>query len=171
MLSSRKMFQSIRLALLAIAVAVSVSGLEAEASDDIHSRLALKGLLGVSVVVEDFNDAEKGMGFSEGTFQTDVELKLRMAGIKVLTPDERARIPGRPYLYLNVNPLEGGSRAFNVSLGLNQDVLLDRNKALVRGTPTWSVGTVGVGGVPFIRSVVRDEVDKFLNAWLSVNPK
>ena len=37
--------------------------------------------------------------------------------------------------------------------------------------PTWEGGAVLRGRVPFVRAYVKNLVDEFINAWLSVNPK
>ena len=56
-------------------------------------------------------------------------------------------------------------------LGLQQAVRLVRNGALAYGARTWGVNSVGYGDLPFIRNAVKDYVDQFINAWLSVNSK
>lgn len=102
-----------------------------------------------------------------------MELKLRLAGIKVLTKEERLATMGKPTLYLNIGALHrqpGQKHAHNISLKLQQIVRLVRNGDLADAT-TWSIGSVGYGDLPFIRNGVEDQVDQFINAWLSVNPK
>src|SRR5262249_54568980 len=107
------------------------------------------------------------------TFQTDVELKLRQAGIKVLNNDERLRTPGMPYLYVNINPLHqrpGEMGSYSIRIEVTQNATLERNGEFVV-VPTWSDSAAGTGDVSNTRSSVKDLVDEFLNAWLSVNPK
>jgi Putative peptidoglycan binding domain len=106
-----------------------------------------------------------------------VELRLRHAGIRILTTkEERSRTPGAPYLYINVNVLLRPDRldAFNITVELNQDASLKTDGSLAT-VATWSVGATGsVGntmGLYFIRNSVRDIVDKFINAYLSVHPR
>jgi hypothetical protein len=44
----------------------------------------------------------------------------------------------------------------------------------ISGATTWSVtavGTVGRENLRNIRDFIKDDVDKFVNAYLSVNPK
>jgi len=36
---------------------------------------------------------------------------------------------------------------------------------------TWRVSGIGMGRITDIREAVKDRVDEFINAWLSVNPK
>lgn len=146
-----------------------------------QQRDSLKGLPGVTVMVEGFRSAMEDAGFDRLTFQTDVELKLRMAGIKT-TEDLDF-----PLLYLNVNAmhLEQNRRsAFGISLDLFQRVLL---RSQLRSHPkktfedaqampatfatTWSNGSLGFGSVADARDSVRDLVDIFVNDWLAVNPQ
>lgn len=138
------------------------------------SRVTLNELPGMYVLVEDFTEQNKAAGFDKRTFQTDAELNLRSAGIKVLTEKEKSATPGKPCLYFNVKAMHkqlGKKHAYTISLGLQQAVRLVRNGALAYGAMTWSVGSVGYGDLPFIRNAVKDYVDQFINAWLSVNPK
>lgn len=86
------------------ALALLNAGPEATADDELE-RATLKGLPGVYVGVEYFDEQDKAAGFDERIFQIDVELNLRLAGIKVLTKEERSATPGMPMLYLHVNAL------------------------------------------------------------------
>ena len=146
----------------------------APAADGPLDRVTLKGLTGVSVTVETFSKQAKRAGFDERTFQTDAELKLRMAGIHVLSETEMLKTPGMPNLYLVVNALHerrGERAAFSGRIELKQFVRLKRDRSIGTDAATWSNAWVGVGDLPFIREGVKDYMDKFINAWLSVNPK
>lgn len=145
-----------------------------------HNRESLKDLPGVAVLVEDFRRSAEDAGFDREVFQTDVELKLRMAGIRATEED------GWPKLYLNVNAMhrERGQLApYTVSLELLQVALLhsplgpNQDEATVGALAvrttlavTWSTGSLGLGDVADVRRVVKDRVDTFVNDWLSVNP-
>ena len=156
-----------------VAVLTVAMGRPAMGVDTEYSRATLKGIEGMQVLVEDFTEGEKNAGFDSRIFQTDVELKLRLAGIKVLTSAERLTTPGTPYLYLNVNPLDSKTRnpPFSYSIGLEfyQVVLLARDPDISAHATTWSVGSIGNGALPYIRDWVKDHMDQFINAWLSVN--
>jgi hypothetical protein len=107
--------------------------------------------------------------------QTDVELKLRLAGIQVLTQAESQSAPGRPWLCLIATIQRSGQAPtyhYNIGLELQQDVILVRNPSVTTRGPTWSTG--GLGGssdIQVLRDVIKDNVDIFINAYLSVNPK
>ena len=147
-------------------------------------RQSLKGLNAVYIFVglsKDFEDA----GLSADGIKTNAKSKLRRAGIRVIeTENELTKTPGRPYLLISVE----GSRVEAVypywaSVGLNQRILLARDVSIkptgrFSGTmftaETWSVGIVGVRSpnqVQVIRGEIENLVDKFVDAYLAVNPK
>lgn len=69
-------------------------------STDPLERATLKGLSGVNVFLnlsEDNPSLEKD-GLTESQIQTDVEIRLRKAGIRVLTVEETKELPRRPVL-------------------------------------------------------------------------
>ena len=145
-----------------------------------RERDSLKDLPGVMVVVEPFKDEAEQAGFDEQVFQTDVELKLRMAGIRVLETKDR----DLPRLYLNVTALHQDRRAaYSISLELIQDVFLrcqlpskpeDSSEDALEGAAalasTWSSRLLGLGTAAHARDASKDLVDKFANDWLAVNP-
>lgn len=148
------------------------------AGDDKFSRLTLRGLKGVYVLVEDLKAEIEQGGLSGTQIQTDVELKLRMAGIKVLSKEEAVDAPGRPFLYVHVNAFKAkswGAYVYSTRVELHQDVYLVRTAPdfTKYSVCTWSISYVG-GITPElgdIRASVKDTVDIFINAYLSVNPK
>ena len=154
------------LALVLVAVPV-------RARDDKRSRATLKGLEGVLVVVEGFSADNGRAGFSEEPFKTAAELKLRLAGIKVSTKEERAASPGKPYLYVHVNTLAtepNRGEPFSINLQMHQTVHLVRNVEFATAT-TWSKGITGNGDADFVLETFKGLMNRFLNAWLSVNPR
>jgi len=58
---------------------------------------------------------------------------------------------------------------------LKQNVRLDRDPSMwLPGVTTWSVDAVGTVGREKLRNLrdgIKDYVDRFINAYLSVNPK
>ena len=155
-----------------VLVMLAIAGPSA-ANDGESSRATLKGLAGVNVLVEDFDDDDRRAGFDEKAFQTAAELKLRLAGIKVLTRVERLSTPGMPWLYVNVNSMATEADRIApgaISLELNQGARLERNGESATAA-TWSVRALGIGDAPYALEGFKEQMDKFLNAWLSVNPK
>lgn len=140
------------------------------ASDSPRQRETLKGLKGIAVLVEDLTpDAERD-GITKSQLQTDVELRLRQSGILVTQTASE-------YLYVNVNALksrETTGYVYSVQLDFMQPVAILRTGQRA-SAGTWDVGTVGLVPVArasqVVRETVRDRVDEFINAYLSVNPK
>jgi hypothetical protein len=138
--------------------------------DDKQSRNTLKGVKGLEVLIERLETNEKAIGLSEEDLQTDVELKLRQTGILI---GKQNVASGQPVLYVSLVSLEGPLPvSYFIKLELCQDVTLSRNGADYSVVPTWSVGTIGrANSSRNIRDILKDLIDKFLNAYLSVNPK
>src|ERR671924_598657 len=65
-----------------------------------YQNSSLRGLPGVRVLLTDLNpDAERD-GLIKSEVQMDVELRLRNAGIRVLTEEEWHKVPRAPMLYV-----------------------------------------------------------------------
>jgi hypothetical protein len=145
--------------------------------DDKFGRRSLRGLAGVEVLVEDLTPEAEADGLWKTAIQTDVELKLRQAGIKVLTQKQSLAAPGQPCLHILVTTLKDqGQYIHGVSVELKQAVGLERDPSIaVFMATTWRgrgvLGTVGREKLQQVRSEVKDQVDQFINAYLSVNPK
>ena len=146
-----------------------------------ESQLSLEGIdaLYVSVV---FSNKLINTGLSESQVQTDVELKLRRNGFKVLSLQDFKESPFTPLFTVdiasiritpnNTNQTFGFSSSIGVSL--YERVRIFRNEKAVMAA-TWSVGHMFVnnsqGHPQYAREVVSDLVDKFLNDYLAANPK
>jgi hypothetical protein len=147
--------------------------------DTPEARSTLKGIPSIRVIVEDLDpDAERD-GLTKDQLQTDVELRLRRAGIMVTSAPLES---GGSYLYLNVNVNTKALHpsapilyyAVNIHLEFHQAVSLRRNPGILIFASTWSVGGVMVVGIQRLRGVrddVADLVDKFINVYLEQNPK
>jgi hypothetical protein len=149
--------------------------------DDEYSRSTLQGLPGVYVAVEALDPDIQKDGLTKATLRADTELRLRMAGIKVLSREEWAKTQGGPVCYIDVSVvkdigltdvLDFDLYAFEVSVELHQDVALVRDMAVKVLSPTWSTSYVGfTNTLPRIRTKVTQLVQRFINAYQTVNPK
>jgi hypothetical protein len=142
---------------------------------DESARKSLKGLTGVYVLIEDLgpNKQEVG-GLTTSQLQSDVELKLRKVGIRVLTKEEWSATKGSPYLYVRISPVvQPDFYAYSIEVELKQVVVLLRAPIYVSGA-TWSTGSAGsVGKTNFVKGLrdsVGDLIDQFINDYLAVNP-
>ena len=143
------------------------------ANDSKDERKTLKGIRGVLVSVN-LKPQIKKFGLTKQKITTFVELKLKSAGLKILTKEEWHNEKGMPLLYVNASILENAKcniYNYHISISLNQEVILVRtdNKALCI---TWSTRAAGTNASLYvIRKRIKDMVDIFINAYLSVNPK
>lgn len=146
------------------------------ASDAQYNRASLRGLQGLYVSVEGLSPEIQKDGLTEDLIRRDVESKLRMAGIRPLSKEEWFDVMGSPHLNVNVNALilrETKEYIYSIHLTFRQNVYPVREPILVLGATTWSVGgIIGIThGLDKIRASVRGQVDEFIRAYLSVNPK
>ena len=135
-----------------------------------HNRATLKGINTVEVVVEAMDPMAERDGLVRSQLQTDVESRLRQAGLTV----------GRTligHLYVNVDTMksnDGKTYAYNVEVEYVQQVLLMRDPQTLYFAPTWETGGVGMIGAARlgeVRQDVANYVDQFVKAYLEQNPK
>ncbi len=148
------------------------SPLVGQGHDESHGK-TLAGLSSVRVLVGSiFADSDQarqdGMPFDQ--LQTDVELKLRQAGIAVVTA------PSAPAFIVNVMSLKNSAGVYAVTITAEvfQWVSLVRRPAVMVWAPTWST-PIDLGTSPkdlsYVRDVVKDLTDRFINAYLAANPR
>jgi hypothetical protein len=149
----------------------------------LSSMESLKGLKGVEVLVEELNPDLENFNLTMIQIQSAVESKFRKAGVSVLSTEENEKIQplSKPYLYIKINSYRLSSRkeslAFNVGMALNQQVVLrgyPDSKSKCFYAPTWYTSSVGAAGrknILEIIDVVEDLTEKFINAYLTANPK
>lgn len=137
---------------------------------------SLRGLSGVSVLVAEVNSDAERDGLMRGQLQTDIELRLRKAGIRVLAntdPDT----PLLPQLYLKVRAVkrsEFNLYAFSINVQVNDFVDLRRKPTRPAVVTIWeadTAGSVGSDKLRTVRETVGDLVDRFINDYLAQNPK
>ena len=81
------------------------------ASENPYVELLL-GIKEFAVLIENLPPEIKREGLTENIIRTDVELKLRLIGIKVITWGERLKVPGAPYLYVSANIIKFKPRGY-----------------------------------------------------------
>ncbi len=144
--------------------------------DDEWSRETLRGIKGVRVVVGPIRPEIEKTGLTRSQIQTNVELKLRMAGVSVWSPKYPVKRHeqyewGQLYVFADILRIWSGAYVYVLQLEVTQFTHLARNKKIAMAA-TWSKGTYGIDeDLDKVRSTAKDLVDSFINAWLSVNPK
>jgi hypothetical protein len=141
------------------------------AEDKEITRLTLRGIKEVNVVIESIEPEIESLGLTQAQLRADVEAKLREANIAISPDIER----GRPavYLYVQVIRPEKFNRLFySVSLSVLQNVALERDPNIKTNTDTWLARTLGMSsGTEAIRSDIRSLLDRFIEDYRQVNQK
>lgn len=150
------------------------------AIDSELTRQTLLGLKGVSVAVENLQpNIQKYVqrfGLTRDQLQKDIEQRLTKAGITVLNQEKWQQTSGRPVVYVVVNTHEYEKYwyAYTIIIDLRQIVTLETNSDMKTLASTWSINMAGIaniGTLNTIRDNVNVLVDRFIDAYLSVNRK
>ncbi|HBC47090.1 MAG TPA: hypothetical protein DEO84_12260 [candidate division Zixibacteria bacterium] len=152
-----------------------------KARDDNFSRGSLKGLDSIFVQIDPLPSYIDGYETYTNQIRTDTELKLRLAGINVVTsagdipPGGLALNRDGATLYLSFTFLGNKSSdvlTYSMELQIWHWVSLMRNIDIGSPAITWSCGGIGTQSIPEdLRRQAKDMVEIFINAYLSVNPK
>jgi hypothetical protein len=141
------------------------------AEDKEITRLTLRGIKEVNVVIESIEPEIQNLGLTQAQVQADVEAKLREADITISPNIER----GCPavYLYVQVIRPEKISRLFySISLSVLQNVILERDPNVKTNTDTWVVRMLGMSsGTEAIRTDIRSLMDQFIEDYRKANQK
>lgn len=134
-------------------------------------KKSLIGMQGIYVVVEDLGHELKGM-MTRIEVRKRVELQLLTAGIRLLKKLEAARMPGEPYLYVNIAALPLGPKRFacRIDLEVHQLVALAHHSATGHAS-TWEQGVVTTGGINAIYDNLDELVFAFICDYLAMNPE
>ena len=134
----------------------------------------LVGLEGVQVVVEGPGPEGERLGLSKNQIKTDVERRLRKAGIRVLTNQEQVETPGTPHLYVKISASINKMGIFDYSINVD---LIEIVTPFTGGTAfatvweTGEAGSVGLNNINQIQPRINSLVDRFINDYLAANPK
>src|ERR1022692_363508 len=133
-------------------------------NDRIESLAGIKGLM---VKIEPMSSAMQPY-LTDAQIRTDVELRIRKAGIPVVPRLENS---SQAYLYVAVTAMPEASFIFGIEVWVQQEATLDRNGKPGLAT-TWNTGYLGrAPTVDGIRKRLGDQIDDFLNDYLTANPK
>jgi biotin operon repressor len=160
-------------ATLAIMIVLLLLALPAAPVQYAGQAKALAGLEGVYVSVAPLNPEAERLGLTRAQIQTDVELRLRKTGIRILTSEETKETPGNPNLLIDITTsISGDLCAYTITVQLGELVSLAKgNKVYATIWVATGVGTFWTQDVRKIRGYVGDCVDQFINDYLAANPK
>lgn len=151
-------------------------GSQSFAGDSTYSRATLRGLRGVYVKVDRLASEVVREGLTEQHIVEEVKQKLDSAGIGILSDTEGLRQFGNPYLHIKprITKTKTGLYLCFITVEFVQDARLVRNRSLLRPVATWSVGVEGTIYKNLSEKVgnhIKDLMDRFIDAYLSVNPR
>jgi hypothetical protein len=150
---------------------------QALAYDNVFSRATLSGIDKFFVFVDSIDSEIERDGLTADIIKKDVELKLRLARINVISEDVGGLQKGKPYLSVGLIAIKSRTDGIPVyiyvaTIEFIQRVFLERNQSIRESAPTWSRTIIGEASqIDNIRDTIKNLTDGFLNAYLSVNPK
>ena len=154
---------------------VAVPAMRVWALDDEAARETLKGLPGVAVLVWDVTPETARGGVTKQQLQNEVEQQLRRAGITVSSSEDASTPSDMALLTVSVTTLHHTENlyAYTVDLAVFQASALLRDPT-PRSLVTWSVGSIALVESSDLRAIftsVSQQVEKFIQAYRSVNPR
>lgn len=140
----------------------------------------LQQLKGIYVGAVGFNRDDLQGEISKERLQTYVEMRLRTAGIPVMTEKEWLGTPGNPFLLLQLDLFDANIGPVilyphSVSLKMIQEVIVVGSSDKQIPAVTWQKSLLGSAGRQTISENVRAALealmDRFINDYLAMNPK
>ena len=129
---------------------------------------SLRGLKRFDVLIEHLNADEESIGLNTDTLKVDVELRLRTAGIKIVSDLDA------PYVYVCINVLRIEDlrvAAYSVAVRVQSNVKIIQTGKMTNAT-IWESGKIGTGSSVLLRDAVRKTigglVDQLTHDILSV---
>ncbi len=136
-------------------------------------RELLRGLDGFRLAVERIKPEIERDGLFRSILLSDMELRLRLAGIKTLSEEEAESKPDAPLLYLYVDAMKCSlGYVYTMRLALMEPVKLTRNNTKVLATVLRIPAELGITSrLPEIRDAAGDFLEEFIKAWKAANSK
>ena len=162
-----------RIVVSAVVLGILTIATHAMAHLSAADRELLRGLDGFRLTVDRIRPDVERDGLFRSTLREDMELRLRMGGVKVLSEEEAEKNPDAPCLYLYVDALKCSlGYVYKIRLSLMEPVKLVRNNAKVSATVLRIPDELGItSNLSEIRDAAGEFVDEFVKAWKAVNPK
>ncbi|HPD45608.1 MAG TPA: hypothetical protein P5279_04885 [Anaerohalosphaeraceae bacterium] len=138
---------------------------------------SLAGVKGVYVLLEYPTADANALDLADAPLQKDIEVKLRLAGVDVITAEENLLSEDGACLRVNISTVGGGKLiAYNVLVRFEQDVYLARspNRFYV-GAPTWRRETFGAGSLAEVAEAIQialqNGIEDFLTDYITANAR
>lgn len=123
--------------------------------DSESARKSLRGIEGFYAFI-DFEVEETGL--TEKILLTDIELKLRLAGIRVIDKEKRYinKNTADIYLMLLGYPLDNNNYVYHMTLSVLQNAFLERdNSVFLPVVATWSKELIASGAIDGLKKILE----------------
>lgn len=163
---------------ITVIVVIGTYALDSFALDDFKARSTLKNVENFGIIITETYYPKRGGERTSSKYQTEIELKLRMAGIKILSKGEWESGGNTPFLNIKHKTMQveiGYDVIYFISLEFIQPACLERNSEICVPVITWSSGRWGYVIEDQLnertRGVLFGLIDTFVNSYLAENPK
>jgi hypothetical protein len=137
---------------------------------------SMRGLPGIYVFVDKLPQDLKPDGVLDVELESQVELLLKKAGIKILERPDALSLRGKPFLYFQVRGSKLRDQAAYAILvigSLVQRVILERDPSLTGFSRTWMISSFNSAGEQDLKRQIEASVtqvaEQFVKAYLSAN--
>ena len=144
----------------------------------VKQRDALEGLESVVVAAGELPPDVKAAGLTQQQIQSEVEMKLKLAGLEVLSKDDLDAEPNTATLNVSVCILpQKDTQLYAVSINLNlqQQVILEKEPNTVVPANTWERASLSVFDKEIFASAVsakvKEQVSFFIRDYRAANKK
>jgi hypothetical protein len=157
-------------AVMLAALSVSTHAFAALSAAD---RELLRGVDEFRLAVERIKPEIERDGLFRSILLSDMELRMRLAGIKTLSEEESESKPDVPMLYLYVDAMKCSlGYVYSLRLVLMEPVKLTRNNMKVMATVFRIPTELGITArLSDIRDAAGDFLEEFIKAWKAANSK
>lgn len=133
----------------------------------------LKDLEAVRLEVERIKPEIERDGLFRETLHSDMELKLRLAGIKVLSEEQAEQNPEAPTLYMNMDALKCSfGYVYNIGIYLIEPAKLVRKPMKTPAVSLRIPEQLGIASrLSEIREAVGEVLDEFIKTWRESNSR
>ena len=140
----------------------------------------LRGIKSIYVQISPINAGIAQEGLTTAKIKRDTERQLERAGIKLLSEKEFLRLKqprnyplGRLEVLVTIKDIkQDNGKVYNITVRISQIVFLSRAPVIKLFAPTWESTIFGYShSLEVISDGVREGVEEFINAYLSVNPQ
>jgi len=156
----------------------SISSVSARTESEPESLRGLQGVgfvLVEDVLVDELPSILKKYGLTTEQLQSDLNLRLRKAGIPELPDKKLGGAVNLLYVRITTHQEQRDQfLCFTIEVVFKEQATLKRNPATMALATIWesnSTGVVGLSNVKSLREGVFQQVDEFIKDYLSANPK